>query len=222
MNVTECDDVDMITPEDEEDFSQSDHFNNIDVVTREVSQSLQNYVLNPLQEIITGYLFNIVLLKSTKDPKKKAIACYVPYLKFQSKTMEMKLESNEFYYYFDYSYDLIQYMVQYVHSHGMKHVPNIEKPLRSNKISDNTDCAFDACFIDNIGPTNTELFYFCNFITLLNIDSLLHLTCAKLASLTKGKPIEQCKQILHESSPIQGYVPNKQMPKCNCGRHSIL
>jgi hypothetical protein len=130
--------------DDEEEMKEichSDHIKNMPFVKSTISCSLKNYILDPLQDLINGYLFNIVLLKSTKD--NKSVECYIPYLQFQSKTMHMKLESNDFYYLFDYSYDVIQCIVQYVHSHGFHKAPKVEKPLKSDDMAQNTTCMFD-------------------------------------------------------------------------------
>jgi hypothetical protein len=55
---------------------------------------------------------------------------------------------------------------------------------------------WDADFIDRIGDSRALLYDVILASNYLDIKSLLHLGCAKVASLVKGQPLEKFKSIL--------------------------
>lgn len=60
---------------------------------------------------------------------------------------------------------------------------------------------WDADYIDKIGETRQQLYDLILAANYMDIKSLLHLGCAKVASLIKGQPLEKIKEIL---DPNQG------------------
>lgn len=68
----------------------------------------------------------------------------------------------------------------------------------------------DAEFIDKIGETRQQLYDLILAANYMDIKSLLHLGCAKVASLIKGQPLEKIKEILdpnqkkNDSKPAAG------------------
>ncbi len=62
-------------------------------------------------------------------------------------------------------------------------------------------CVRDAEYIDKIGETRQQLYDLILAANYMDIKSLLHLGCAKVASLIKGQPLEKIKEIL---DPNQG------------------
>merc|ERR1711998_705567 len=73
----------------------------------------------------------------------------------------------------------------------------IDKPLRNKKMSENVKDKWDAPFIDGITEKSKQALY--DLILAANymdIKALLHLGCAKVASLIKGQPLEKIKDIL--------------------------
>jgi S-phase kinase-associated protein 1 len=54
----------------------------------------------------------------------------------------------------------------------------------------------DAQFIDEIGEDRQQLYDLVLAANYLDVKSLLHLGCAKVASLIKGQPLEKIKDIL--------------------------
>jgi hypothetical protein len=62
----------------------------------------------------------------------------------------------------------------------------------------------DAEYIDKIGETRQQLYDLILAANYMDIKSLLHLGCAKVASLIKGQPLEKIKEIL---DPNQGAKP---------------
>ena len=56
--------------------------------------------------------------------------------------------------------------------------------------------AFDAEFIDRIGENRQALYDLILAANYMDIKGLLHLGCAKVASLIKGQPLEKIKDIL--------------------------
>jgi len=55
---------------------------------------------------------------------------------------------------------------------------------------------WDAEFIDNIGINRQQLYDLILAANYMDVKSLLHLGCAKVASLIKGQPLEKIKDIL--------------------------
>jgi len=72
----------------------------------------------------------------------------------------------------------------------------IEKPLRSKVMKDVCKDAWDAQYIDGIGVDRQQLYDLILAANYMDIKSLLHLGCAKVASLIKGQPLEKIKDIL--------------------------
>jgi len=79
--------------------------------------------------------------------------------------------------------------------------PILEKPLRSKVMRDVCQDKWDAEFIDRIGETRQVLYDLILAANYMDIKGLLHLGCAKVASLIKGQPLEKIKEIL---DPKQG------------------
>jgi hypothetical protein len=59
---------------------------------------------------------------------------------------------------------------------------------------------WDAEYIDKIGGDRQQLYDLILGANYLDIKSLLHLGCAKVASLIKGQPLEKIKEILDPKS----------------------
>ena len=59
---------------------------------------------------------------------------------------------------------------------------------------------WDAEFIDTIGDDRQQLYDLVMAANYMDIPSLLHLGCAKVASLIKGQPLEKIKDILSVKS----------------------
>lgn len=153
-------------------------------------------IIPPIAKIISCYLEDFVVLFSSKDPQNGHFAVYAPHLIAQSSVMEMKLVSTETRYVIEASVPVVREVVRYINSHRTKIPPAIEKPLRSKIMKDVCACPWDARFIDEIGEDRQLLYDVILLANYLNIQSLLHLACAKVASLIKGKPLEQIKNIL--------------------------
>jgi len=87
-------------------------------------------------------------------------------------------------------------VVVYMNHHKGVEPPIIEKPLRSKVMKDVCKDPFDADFIDRIGENRQALYDLILAANYMDIKSLLHLGCAKVASLIKGQPLEKIKDIL--------------------------
>ena len=68
-------------------------------------------------------------------------------------------------------------------------------------VNDSCPHKWDADYIDKIGDTRQQLYDLILAANYMDIKSLLHLGCAKVASLIKGQPLEKIKEIL---DPNQG------------------
>jgi len=92
-------------------------------------------------------------------------------------------------------------VIAYMNHHKGVEPPIIEKPLRSKVMKDVCKDPFDADFIDRIGDNRQALYDLILAANYMDIKSLLHLGCAKVASLIKGQPLEKIKDILSTGAP---------------------
>jgi len=93
--------------------------------------------------------------------------------------------------------DILARVVDYMNHHKGTEPPIIEKPLRSKVMKEVCKDSWDAEFINSIGDSDRQKLY--DLILAANymdIKGLLHLGCAKVASLIKGQPLEKIKEIL--------------------------
>jgi len=96
---------------------------------------------------------------------------------------------------------ILDLVVAYMKEHKGVEPPIIEKPLRSKVMKDVCPHKPDADYIDKIGDNRQQLYDLILAANYMDIKSLLHLGCAKVASLIKGQPLEKIKEIL---DPNQG------------------
>lgn len=87
-------------------------------------------------------------------------------------------------------------VIRYMREHRGVEPPIVEKPLRSKVMKDVCPYKWDATFIDEIGEVRQDLYNLILAANYMDIKSLLHLGCAKVASLIKGQPLEAIKGIL--------------------------
>merc|ERR1719223_1514149 len=92
-------------------------------------------------------------------------------------------------------------VVDYMNHHSGTEPAIIEKPLRSKVMKDVCKDPWDAKFIDDIGEQRQQLYDLILAANYMDIKSLLHLGCAKVASLIKGQPLEKIKDILAVPTP---------------------
>lgn len=92
--------------------------------------------------------------------------------------------------------DILQLVVNYMKEHKGVEPSIIEKPLRSKVMKEVCPYKWDADYIDQIGDNRQQLYDVILAANYLDIKSLLHLGCAKVASLIKGQPLEKIKEIL--------------------------
>lgn len=91
----------------------------------------------------------------------------------------------------------LEKVVEYMMYHKGQPGKIVEKPLRSSVMREVCDDAWDADFIDGVFSSGKQALY--NLIlaaNYLDIACLLHLGCAKVASIIRGKPLEQIKSLL--------------------------
>mmetsp|Transcript_32959 Transcript_32959/g.64315 ORF Transcript_32959/g.64315 Transcript_32959/m.64315 type:complete len:168 (-) Transcript_32959:238-741(-) len=94
--------------------------------------------------------------------------------------------------------DILKLIVEYMNHHNGTEPALIDKPLRSRHMKECVKDEWDATFIDGIESKQTlyDLILAANY---MDIKALLHLGCAKVASMIKGQPLERIKEILDPS-----------------------
>jgi S-phase kinase-associated protein 1 len=95
---------------------------------------------------------------------------------------------------------ILLFIAKYLGHYEGKVGDTVAKPLRSKVMKEVTN-AFDAEFIDTIGESRQDLYDLILAANYLEIKALLHLGCAKVASLIKGQPLEKIKDILSAGAP---------------------
>jgi len=91
--------------------------------------------------------------------------------------------------------DTLAKVVEYMVKHEGTEAEIVEKPLRSKVMAEVCKFPWDAEFIDGISGRQ-ELYDLILAANYMDIKGLLHLGCAKVASLIKGQPLEKIKEIL--------------------------
>lgn len=94
------------------------------------------------------------------------------------------------------SQDILALIVEYLKHHKGKVPAEIAKPIRSVKMQKIVEDEWDAEFINKMAKrTIFQIILGANY---MDIKSLLHLGCAKIATMIKGKSPEEIKKILSE------------------------
>ena len=96
--------------------------------------------------------------------------------------------------------DILELVIGYMNHHNGTEPPLVDKPLRSKVMKDVCKDPYDASFIDDIGENRQQLYDLILAANYMDVKSLLHLGCAKVASLIKGQPVEKIKEILAQGS----------------------
>jgi len=93
--------------------------------------------------------------------------------------------------------EILAKIVEYMNYHEGKDPGIPDKPLRSKIMKDVCpQHPWDADFIDAIGVQRQLLYDVILAANYMDMKSLLHLGCAKVASLIKGVPLNKIKNIL--------------------------
>lgn len=92
--------------------------------------------------------------------------------------------------------DTLTQIVEYMQHHKGKEPAEIAKPIRSVKMEKIVEDPWDAEFINKLHKR--ALFQLILGANYMDCKSLLHLGCAKVATMIKGKSPEEIKQILGE------------------------
>jgi len=92
--------------------------------------------------------------------------------------------------------DILTKVVEFMQHHKVVEPPILEKPLRAKVLKELCKDPWDADYIDRIGDDRQLLYDLILAANYMDIKSLLHLGCAKVASLIKGQPLEKIKDIL--------------------------
>ena len=90
---------------------------------------------------------------------------------------------------------MLAHIVEYFNHHQGISAEIPEKPLKSRLMTEVCKDPWDATFVD--GLSRQELYDLILAANYLDIKPLLHLGCAKVASLIKGVPINKIKNILN-------------------------
>jgi len=96
--------------------------------------------------------------------------------------------------------DILELIVSYLKYHKGVVPQEIAKPIRSVKMEKIVEDEWDAKFINALSKkTVFQIILGANY---MDIKSLLHLGCAKIATLIKGKSPEEIKKILSEEDEV--------------------
>ena len=93
-------------------------------------------------------------------------------------------------------------MVEFLKHHDGEAPAIPEQPLRSKKMSEVTT-EWCANFVDHIGKNRDLIYKVIDIANYFDIPSLLHICCAKVASLIKGEKLENLKTILTTNDELE-------------------
>jgi len=99
--------------------------------------------------------------------------------------------------------DTLAHVVEYLRHHDGKDPGIPDKPLRSKVMKEVVAQPWDADFVDKLGEHRQQLYDVILAANYMDIKSLLHLGCAKVASLIKGVPLNKIKGILDPNQPAE-------------------
>lgn len=106
--------------------------------------------------------------------------------------------------------EILALIVQYCQHHKGIQPPIIPKPLRHKEMKLVCSDIWDANFIDKVGDKRSHLYDLILASNYLDINSLVHLGCAKVASLIKGQPLEKIKEILTQGMSCEELSSQKE------------
>lgn len=99
---------------------------------------------------------------------------------------------------------ILKEVISYCEHHRTQPAEEIQKPLKSPNLKDCGVSEWDDQFVDKDQETLFELILAANY---LDIKSLLDLTCAKVASMIKGKTPEQIRQ---QFNIVNDFTPEEE------------
>lgn len=88
-------------------------------------------------------------------------------------------------------------VVQYMKHHEGTEPPQCQKPLRSAVMKEVCEDEWDATYIDGVSEDVKDLYSIILAANYMDINGLLNLCAAKVASLVKNKSPEEIEQILN-------------------------
>ena len=98
--------------------------------------------------------------------------------------------------------DILTLIVKYLTYHAenpsepVSKEDNLTTPLKDKKLSENVKCKWDVEFIEGVAENQQQLYDLITASNYMDIESLLHLGCAKVASMIKGESLDKIKDIL--------------------------
>lgn len=144
---------------------------------------------------------NLVLVSSGDVPKEfeidrnSALMCNLVKSILEGDAEVKKIEIKKV------SADVLKLIVEYLTHHKGKVPAEIAKPIRSVKMEKIVEDEWDATFINN--QPKRMIFQIILGANYMDIKSLLHLGCAKIATMIKGKSPEEIKKILSEEDDTE-------------------
>lgn len=111
--------------------------------------------------------------------------------------------------------NILNFIMIYLKYHAEFPVPenNIKEKLVLNKFSNEIDCKWDVDFIENIvmvdpNVAKSNLFDLIKIATYMDINTLIYLLAAKIASMIKRKSPDEMKKILSLDYPYENNHTN--------------
>ena len=102
----------------------------------------------------------------------------------------------------------VQVIVYMKHHKGVEG-PLIEKPLRSRFMIDAVKDPWDAKFIDDLGENRQDLYDLMLAANYMDMQRLLYICAAKVATLVKGQPLDKIKSVLAVKPEPEGKEEEK-------------
>jgi len=97
---------------------------------------------------------------------------------------------------------ILEHVIDYLQHHNGEEASHISRPLESNIMREVCSDPWDAEFIDKVGSDRRKLYDIIFAANNLNIVGLIHLACAKVASLIKGQQSDTIRELLQEHEAL--------------------
>jgi len=111
---------------------------------------------------------------------------------------------------------IISHVIKFLIHHNGVEPTKIPKPIRSSKLRKSVDDPWDVEFANSL--SKKEIFRITLVANYIDCQSLLHLMCAKIATLTRGRSPEEIRRILnHNDAEENEQNQPVQRSICMCG-----
>lgn len=102
--------------------------------------------------------------------------------------------------------DVLALVVEYINHHAGTESKDIDKPLGTAPLTDLVEDKWDLEFVQRAATEKMLLYCLVRAANFLDVPGLLSLTCAYIASLVRGKPLDKWTSLLDPVAPTPAQI----------------